>query len=613
MRGGSFVRSLIRCGPAVLAASVYANALRGSFHFDDGHAVVDNPWIRSIAHAARFFTDSTTFSVLPQNQGYRPILLLSYALTAELQGVEARAFIAVNLLVHLVCVVLVQGLTSRVMRLLGRDDERRLSLIASTLFAVHPLATECVNYVSARSESLCAMFGLAAMLAYFRGRERNALGWSVGAGLLMLAAFLVKPVAISVPFLIALIELAAKDRQRWPEVSRRLLWVVVPAALGMWLSAAMTPPFAIASASGFSRVDYARSELPAMLYYLALFVWPVSLNADHAFPSASSLAEPSVVLSLLVFSAVLFFLVRAFVLRRWLGGAVSLAWFFVCILPSSSVFPLAELVAERRCYLAMAGLCPLVSAAVFYGTGMLGGFSGRHAVRAGYVASGAVLAVLAVLTVGRNRVWENEQTLWKDVVAKSPESGRAHMNYGLTLMRQGLMDQAEVQFRDALRYAPNYSYAHINLGIWLLGQARVDEARWHFDRALVLGPNLMFAHHYRGIAAERMGEPAEVRVRHFRRAVALSPSHADAQARLAAALFDTQDFEGAERAARTAVSLRASYPERVLLARTLLRRGAVGEAEPILLALEREAAHSPVAARDLNAVREQLKGNGQTP
>src|SRR5690606_20460489 len=114
----------------------------------------------------------------------------------------------------------------------------------------------------------------------------------------------------------------------------------------------------------------------------------------------------------------------------------------------------------------------------------------------------------------------------------------AHMNYGLTLMRAGKMDEAGVQFRDALRYAPNYSYAHVNMGIWLLNRGRLDEARWHYDRAIALNPKWMNAHHYRGLAAERMGEPAEERARHFRRASEISPDHADAQAHLALALFD---------------------------------------------------------------------------
>ena len=125
----------LRCVPLLLAVLVYSNALDGSFHFDDSHAVAENPSIRSLANVPRFFTDAGTFSVLPQNQGYRPLLLVSYALTAAVTGVQAHAFVAVNLLVHVICVLLFQILLRQVLRLLGRAEDERLILISSAIFA----------------------------------------------------------------------------------------------------------------------------------------------------------------------------------------------------------------------------------------------------------------------------------------------------------------------------------------------------------------------------------------------------------------------------------------------------------------------------------------------
>src|SRR5262245_53499201 len=78
---------------AVLGGLVYLNATAGAFHFDDSHAVKDNPSVRSLANLGRFFVDPTAFSVLPQNMGYRPVLLVSYALNAQIEGVTPRAFI----------------------------------------------------------------------------------------------------------------------------------------------------------------------------------------------------------------------------------------------------------------------------------------------------------------------------------------------------------------------------------------------------------------------------------------------------------------------------------------------------------------------------------------
>jgi tetratricopeptide (TPR) repeat protein len=567
---------LARTVPALFAILVYSNALSGTFHFDDAHAVVHNPAIRSAEHPERFFTDASAFSILPQNQSYRPLLLLTYALTAEAAGVSAPAFIAVNLLVHVLCVLLFQAVLRRVLPLLGYRTDERLLLVASALFAVHPLFSECVNYVSARSESLCALFALFAIAAYLRARETGHAAWSACASAALFSAFLVKPVAISVPFLALLLEASAAQRQPWRRVLRRLLWLVVPAAAGMLLTLQMTPALAVASASPFSKLDYARSELPAILYYLGLFVWPARQNADHVFPASASALDPRVMLSMLALGWAGVFIARSLASRRYLGVAVAAGWFLICILPSSSVFPLAELVAERRPYLAAAGLCPLFAAALLHGTGRTCSLRGRAHRTAGYLASVAVIATFATLTVARNRVWKTEEALWLDIVSKAPESARAQMNYGLTLMKKGHLAEAENYLRAAVRLAPNYSYAHLNLGTWLVSYNRIVEARGEFDRALALSPDLVYAHYRRGLLGERLHESPEVRATYFRHATELSPNHADAQYQLARALLEAGDSAGSEQAARTAERLRGSPQDHVIRARALLKLGAAG-------------------------------------
>src|SRR5436189_6172809 len=57
---------------AILAA--YANHFHNSFHFDDGHAIINNASIRDLRNIPLFFRDATTFSALPSNQSYRPLV-----------------------------------------------------------------------------------------------------------------------------------------------------------------------------------------------------------------------------------------------------------------------------------------------------------------------------------------------------------------------------------------------------------------------------------------------------------------------------------------------------------------------------------------------------------
>jgi protein O-mannosyl-transferase len=600
------VRLAFRCVPLLLGVLVYSNAIDGSFHFDDGHAVADNPSIRALSNIPNFFTDAGTFSVLPQNQGYRPLLLVSYALTAALTGVEPSAFVAVNLTVHVICVLLFQTLLRKVLRLLGHDEDERLIAISSAIFAVHPIFSECVNYVSARSESLCAVFSLLAMIAYLRDREGGARGWLPAAAGAMGCAMLVKAVAISVPALVFVLELGAARRQPPRLVTRRLLWLLVPAVAGLVLVGQMTPEFAVQSASGFSRSRYFIASLPAILHYLALFLWPLEQSADPGYRVAQGFFDPHVLLATLVLAAGLVFVVRSITLRRnaWVG--VGLAWFLICILPSQSVFPLAEIVNEHRPYLAAAGLCPLLAAALLHGSARLFAIEGRMRLHVAGVATALALGLLAMLTVTRNQVWASDLTLWEDVAAGAPRSTRAQMNYGRALMAAGKLTEAEHPLREAVRLGPLYAYAHINLGVWMMARGKLEEAKGLLDRAVQLSPQLIHAHMHRGKLAERLNEAPSVREWYFRRAAELSPNLVDAQYHLASALMAGKKAAEAEAPARKAVELRNQYKDRFILSWVLLELGKASEAEPILLGMQREQATDQKVAYNLSYARKLL-------
>src|SRR5207237_9819011 len=100
-----------------------------------------------------------------------------------------------------------------------------------------------------------------------------------------------------------------------------------------------------------------------------------------------------------------------------------------------------------------------------------------------------VLIAHAIGTHDRNRVWLSEETLWADVVSKSPSNGRGLMNYGLSQMQHGRYARAKALFTKAQTLAPNYPVLEVNLG--LVSAAMGDElaAERHFARALQLEPN----------------------------------------------------------------------------------------------------------------------------
>src|SRR4029077_8093175 len=88
-----------------------------------------------------------------------------------------------------------------------------------------------------------------------------------------------------------------------------------------------------------------------------------------------------------------------------------------------------------------------------------------------------LLCVSAYATFQRNKVWRDEETLWRDVTLKSPRNGRGLMNFGLTLMAKGDYQGALGYFHRAQVFTPQYPFLFVNLGIAedSIGQTRLAE------------------------------------------------------------------------------------------------------------------------------------------
>ena len=551
----------------VLACLVaYANAPMGAFHYDDQHAIVQNPFIRSLANVPKFFADPSTFSAVAQNQQYRPLLLVSYALGAQLFGVRPAVFIFGNLLIHIANVLLFAVLFARVRKRLGHRQEGAFDSVAffgALIFAVHPLLSECINYPSARSESLSALFMLAALVCFTdRSSSRTWLGSALAAATLAFAAMFVKMTAVVTPLLsLVLMRLEAEVERKSGGGRRWWRFAVLCGGTlaGAAIVARMTPETAIAAAHGFSREVYFFSELPALWHYVRLFLLPLGQSGDPAYPCVTSI-DPAVMVSLAAWIAVVVFSLVGLVRRRHLGLSVVALWFLICLLPSSSVFPLAEIANEHRPYLATCALAALAAELLC-----------RSPLRfeRGQVSSLAQVAMVTVtlvtLTLLRNRVWKSEETFWLDVVTKSPWSASAHANYGRYLLERGEMVEAEAHLRKAVELDPENPFALIDLGQFFLQQGRATDAIRELDAAVASAKDLFYTHYHRGLGGMQIGEPAEKVAGYFREVIRQSPSFPDAHYRLAQLYLAMGEVAAAQREAARAIELRGSPDDEQLM------------------------------------------------
>lgn len=493
--------AVVLCLAGALVA--YGNSLDNEFALDDSHSIQSNAWVRSLAHVPRYFADASTFSTLRTNVDYRPLLQTSYAVNYALSGYDVRGWRLGNLAIHVVVSITIFFLGRRLFGSRALAPVPGLpaaagdaaALVAAVLFAVHPVGSGVVNYISARSSSLTAALLLPAVVLYLgalaappaRGRRVFALALFALGMLTKIEAVSLLPVLVLAD---VLLDPAKQSRALVARVVDRALWLrilpflVATVVLGLlWWSRTGLDESATRAGAAMTPWTYLLTQLRAWWYYVGLLVAPLHLVADDpSYPLSRSLLEPRVLLALAGWIVVLTLALAS--ARKVPAVTFLVLAFFLYLAPHSSVVPLAEPVNEHRPYLPLTGVFLLAS--------VLGAGVAWRLVRAPRLLLALLVLVLAVPLVGltrdRNLDWRDAETLWRDTVEKAPTSPRAQMNYGLSLMRRARFADAEARFREATRLAPGYALAWTNLGIVLAAQGRDDEARGAYDAAVRIMP-----------------------------------------------------------------------------------------------------------------------------
>jgi tetratricopeptide (TPR) repeat protein len=434
-----------RLSPFLLLAGavgvVYLNSFRGVFQFDDYNVIVDNGGVHSW---------SAYLAGLPR--GIRPLLKFTYTLNWT-SGLGLFGFHLVNVGLHAANAAMLFLLASRMG---GPSVPRFAALLPALLFAVHPVQTEAVTYISGRSVSLMAFFYLGSLLAYLRGRERGSrLLLHVASPILFLLAAASKEVALTLPFALILCEAARRERTGWKEAFRAqaVHWGLLAALAVLLLAHAgygrlLEACFGIRGAAA-----NLLTQVHGIGYLLSRLVMPHALNIDPDLPAFSG-ASPVLLPEALLIAALL----AAGILglrKRSLAG-FGILWFFLHLVPTNSFIPRLDVANERQLYLAAWGLFLAVAA----GTDLLREKQGAWRVMA---VCAVLVFTLGVLTVYRNTAYRSEVALWEDSVRKSPGKARGWNNLGYAYQQAGRIRDAEGAYLRALRIDPGYALSRGNL------------------------------------------------------------------------------------------------------------------------------------------------------
>ncbi|WP_424319297.1 tetratricopeptide repeat protein, partial [Candidatus Methylomirabilis sp.] len=494
----------------VVTSAVYANSLHNNFLFDDLETIVEAQGRGGPGQL------TPLFSLLQGKPAYRPIRSASYAFDYALSGLDPWGYHLTNIAYH--------TLSAIVVFLIAQSVFNRLipALFTAILFAVHPIQTEAVTYLSGRRDVLSGLFVLTGFYMFLRYRQTGRGGYLATVLLLYLLAFFSKESGIILPLLCFSYDVISRIRVKEPGIGLppvREIWVGVRSAvregrlfyIPLMVLAGGLALYVLFLVRGTWVRTYYGGSLPftgftmsrVFLHYIALLLFPLTLNADYsynAFPVTTSWADPNAWVAVLILGMLGYGLLVCLKSRPLVafGGA----WFFLALLPVSQIVPHHEMMAEHFLYVPSVGFCLVVAALA---DSLL---DSPRRVPAIYSAALAALLLLSFRTVWRNTDWRDELTLWSKTVQVAPQSARARNNLGSAYLRRGQLTRAEQELETAVQIKPDFAVAHGNLGKIALDRDDLERAERELQTAIGLKANEVIPRLWLGAVYMRRGRVA---------------------------------------------------------------------------------------------------------
>jgi tetratricopeptide (TPR) repeat protein len=495
----------------------YANAIGGTFTYDDKAIVRDNPRIQAPANFPKIFTTSYFGGPRGNGTAYRPVLLVSYAVQWWIHGRQAAAFHAVNVLLHAGTTLLFASL------LLQIGIGPAAAFASALLFAVHPLHVEAVTSLVGRGEVLAAVFTLLFLILALRAFERPRLRVATLLGALVCygLSVLTKESGSSAPAMAFLLFVYAAEGGLWERL-RRALARGYPVLIGsaavlagvLLLRRWALGGFLKSPEIGIFEVENALDHVGAwnravnacviFFRYLGRFAFPLHLSADESAwsikvaPPGSAVAIAALVLLAALTTAAL----RRLASRSPL--ALGFLFFCLALLPASNlVFSTGTIFAERIAYLPSAGLC-LAAGALLAGTAPT--LSALAPARRKLLA--AVALLLAARAVVRNAVWWSDEALFLNLIRAAPDSAKAHYDIAYILAADRQYGRARGEYRRATEIYDAYWDAWAGKGKMEKDLGLYDEAEKSFQKAIASNADYENGYFGLGLVREARGDLA---------------------------------------------------------------------------------------------------------
>jgi len=534
MRSHGWIAALLMAG---VSAVFYQVATHELVRYDDYEYIVQNPHLRdNLIEALR-----SAFQ--PYGSNWIPITWMSLWIDYALYGLEPAGYHLTNVALHAFSTVLLFLTLARMTKATWP------SAFVAAVFAIHPLHVESVAWATQRKDTLSGAFWMLTLWSYVYYSERpDSIRRYLLVLLCLVLGLLAKPIVVTLPFVLLLLDYWPLDRLRRPGsgarpqatllrralVEKLPMFALVAAVCSVTLivqreAGAMQ---AMESVSAGWRIANALVSYGA---YVWLAVWPSALSVFYPHPM-ESIAGWRVAAAVLFLAGTTLGLMRTAAARPY--AIVGWLWYLGTLVPVIGLVQVGmQARADRYMYLPLIGLSILTA----WGVSEL---ADRWRVPRPVLGTAALAAILGLATTAWFQVgtWRNTEALYRHALAVTDRNYLAHKGLGNELLRQHRAGEARRQYSEAIRLAPDWPPPRLGLADVALAEGQIEQGLRLLREELESSPGNYEVIGRYGLALGLLGRHAEARL-HIGRALKVLSGSAElhrAMAEIEAALGNSR-------------------------------------------------------------------------
>jgi tetratricopeptide (TPR) repeat protein len=527
-------------------------------NYDDKDYVYENSHVlNGLTPAGVIWAFTTGYA-----SNWHPLTWLSLMLDCQLFGSNPGRMHLVNLLLHLANTLLLLAVLKKMTGSLWP------SAFVAAAFALHPMHVESVAWIAERKDVLSTLFLLLTLTAYADYVKRPSVFRYMAALVLFAMGLMAKPMLVTLPFLLLLLDYWPLDRFAAPRAvktatvfdRRRILYRIIIEKIPFFVLAAVSSiiTFLVQRAGGavihinaLLLKDRVVNAFLSYAKYIGKMFWPENLAAFYPF-DAGSFAFWRVAMCVLLLLVISLFVIRFGRNQRYLP--VGWFWFVGTLVPVIGLVQVGEQAcADRYTYIPYIGLFIMIA----WGLPEL---LSKWPQRKNALGLSMVI-ILTTLGIGAHQqvnYWKNSTTLFSHAIEITQNNYTAYNNLGAAYNKLGRYQEAIEAFKQTIRIKPDDAETHYNLGVACYKLGRWQDAEDAYKQSIRIKPNFADAHHALGVAYGRLGRWQEA-IEPYKQAIRIKPNYAEAHYNLSVAYDSLGRYQDMAEACKQAIRIKPDY------------------------------------------------------